>query len=244
MSTERPASHSQVALPADAPLREPTTSSASPPSPPATAAPAQPGVSRTSRSFSVPQALTTWVPFVTSLISFAIALYTFIITTQQPEIQIILPEQVRIAQGADYGFAYLYLQPTFVHTGASQRVEVIRNLRVEVRQASADDPTTFVWAEQGKLVYDQSVARALSYEYVADASPLLIGPNSAQSPFATFNGPSEWYFTPGSYQITLVAERAVADEDLTQTFRVTFTQENVDFLNENKGHAFLTFPLQ
>jgi hypothetical protein len=47
----------------------------------------------------------------------------------QPELQLILPRQVRIAQGIETG-PYLYLQPVIVSSGQSERSEVILDMMV------------------------------------------------------------------------------------------------------------------
>jgi hypothetical protein len=77
----------------------------------------------------LPDWLSKWVPLTTSITSFFIATYTFIVTTSQPELQLILPRQVRIAQGIETG-PYLYLQPVIVSSGQSERSEVILDMMV------------------------------------------------------------------------------------------------------------------
>jgi hypothetical protein len=181
-----------------------------------------------------------WVPITAALLSLPLSAAAILISLQQPEVLVILPDQVRIAQGQQSGAAYLYLQPAFVSTGRNERIEVIRDMSLEV--SGAGQPTTFEWTQQLRLLSEPGGA-GLSYEYVGDAVPLLVSPREAAAPLALFEAPQGWHFVPGEYTFRLVADRVVTGQPLSDAFRVTLSAENIAFLDEPGPERFLAFPL-
>ena len=184
-----------------------------------------------------------WVPVTTALVSLMFSVSSLFISTREPAVVMILPDQVRVAQGEDFGFAYMYVQPAFVNTGRNERVEVIRDMKLRVAAAAGGQPAEFVWANQAELVYDRATNQ-LNYRYVADAVPLVVSPRSAQVPFSVFNGPKGWYFGPGAYRLTLSAQRVVSRRPLQDTFEMTFAEKDIEFLNKSRGRSFLVFPVK
>jgi hypothetical protein len=77
-----------------------------------------------------------WLPLATAAVSLVLSLSSIVVATREPEVVMILPDQARVAQGEDFGFAYMYLQPAFVNTGRNNRVEVIRTMKLDVRPAA------------------------------------------------------------------------------------------------------------
>ncbi len=183
-----------------------------------------------------------WVPLAASLVSLVLSIGAFIASTQQPEVMLILPDQIRVAQGRGSGSAFVYLQPAFVSTGQSERVEVIRGMSLTV-QPPAGEAATFAWDEQVQLAEERG-ERRLSYRYVADAVPILVGPRSASAPLCLFDAPDGWFFAPGTYTFTLTAHRVVASEPVRATFSITLTAENVAFFDAPGPDQFLAFPLR
>jgi hypothetical protein len=139
------------------------------------------------------------------------------------------------------GGAYVYLQPSFVSTGANDRVEVIRDMVLEVT-SPAGERTSFSWDQELRLETDPETG-ALTYEYVADAVPILVGPRDAASPLSLFDAPNGWFFAPGSYTFVLAADRVVVGQPLSAQFSLTLTPENVAFLDQPGPDRFLTFPI-
>jgi len=183
-----------------------------------------------------------WVPLTASLVSLVLSIGSIVIATRDPSVVLILPDQVRLAQGDAAGGAIAYLQATLVSTGNNDRVEVVRDLRLLVRPAGGA-AAEFAWDETGSFLFDAETQR-LSYEYVSDAGPLLITPREAQNPLALFLGPSGWAFEPGAYEMRLVADRIVATDALEATFQLELNAADVDFLNESGGTEFLTIPIE
>jgi hypothetical protein len=184
----------------------------------------------------------TWVPLVASLTSLVLSISSIIISTRDPAVTILVPDQIRFVQGERIGFAYAYLQATFVSTGENDRVEVIRDMRLELTPLAGGDAATFGWDEVGQLTFDADDG-SLTYEYLADAVPLLVAPDSAENPLALFQGPPGWFLEPGDYRVELVAGRVVASAALRATFEITLTDEDVDFLNDADGGQFLTLAI-
>jgi hypothetical protein len=183
-----------------------------------------------------------WVPLTASLVSLVLSIGSIIIATRDPSVVLILPEQIRLAQGGEAGNAIAYLQPTLVSTGNNDRVEVVRDLRLVVTPPDGGDPRAFAWDESGRLLFDADTQR-LSYEYVSDAAPLLVTPREAQNPLALFLGPEGWLFEAGAYELRLVADRIVASGSLEATFELELTADQVDRLNGSDGNEFLTIPI-
>jgi len=122
-----------------------------------------------------------WVPLVASFVSLVLSVGSIVIATRDPSVLMILPDQVRFAQGEGIGYAYAYLQPTFVSTGANDRVEVIRDMTLTVTRLDDDESVELAWDEVGTFTFDPA-DDSLTYEYVADAAPLLVAPDSAENP--------------------------------------------------------------
>lgn len=187
-----------------------------------------------------------WISLGIALVSLWFAMEARSLAGREPDVLLIGPDQVRLAQGEDYGYAYFYLQPVFVSTAQNDRVEVIRDMYLEVVRApdSTEMPSgRFEWNEQATLTQDP-VENTLSYEYVADAGPLLISPRMAQQPLCVFNGPAGWYFEPGEYQLRLVATRVVGSKGLTFDFRLSLSADDIAFLNGARGNQFLNLPIE
>jgi hypothetical protein len=183
-----------------------------------------------------------WVPLTAALLSLVLSIAAIYVATRQPEVMLIMPDQIRVAQGRESGSAYVYLQPAFVSTGSNERIEVIRDMTLEVRPPTGD-PTPFRWDQQLRLVND-SDGGGLSYEYVADAVPLLVGPRDAATPLSLFDGPDGWHFGPGTYTFVLSADRVVVAQPLRAQFSLTLTPENIAFLEQPGAEQFLTFPIE
>lgn len=75
----------------------------------------------------------------------------------------------------------------------------------------------FGWTEQLRLETDPE-SGGLTYQYLADAAPLVVSPNNAASPLGLFESPTGWFFGAGTYQFKVTADRVVAGTPLTATF--------------------------
>lgn len=197
-----------------------------------------------------PRFVITWVPIVTALLSIALSIYTFFVARGAPVVELLLPQQIRLAQGAEIGYAYAYFQPTFLHAGPSDRVEVVRAMRLEFAPAGATDdatddavadadatPATLDWRESGRMVWEPAT-QTIGYAYSADAAPLLLSRETAQSPLGVFYGPPGWYLTPGTWRATFTAERA-AGPPLVARFSFTLDAATIDQLNLSGGNIFI-----
>lgn len=185
-----------------------------------------------------------WVPLTAALLSLVLSVVAIFTSLQQPSVSLLMPANVRVAQGRSSGAAYLYLQPAFVNTAQNNRVEVISGMTVSVTSASAGvAPVDFTWREQLRLVLEPG-ASELTYQYVGDAVPLVVSPSNAASPLALFSAPPGWFFAPGTYEFTLHADRVVAGSALSAKFSVTLTPENITFLDQTVPDKFLEFPIR
>jgi len=182
-----------------------------------------------------------WVPLTAALLSLPLSAAAIFLSLQQPELILIMPDQIRVAQGRASGSAYVYLQPAFVSTGRNERIEVIRDMVLGVAPV-AGDSASFEWDQQLRLVSDPATG-GLRYEYVADAVPLLVSPRDAAAPLSLFDAPDGWFFQPGEYTFTLSADRVVSGQPLTDGFTLTLSAENISFLDEPGTERFLTFPI-
>ncbi len=191
----------------------------------------------------VPEWLTTWVSLVTAVVSLIISLYTFAITTYEPELLLMMPNQVRLAQGGQGG-AVLYIQPMFISTGMSERVEVITGIRLQVEPINQSfQGIEFVWDEQGEWVPEPG-NQNFNWVFTGDSAPFLVSPKNAQYFTGLFIGPDNWLFEPGAYRITMIADRITNSQPLNASIEVLLSAENIDYLNQSEGTRFLLFPVQ
>ncbi len=193
------------------------------------------------RSFLVRFVSLRWVPLIAALLSLPLSGAAIFLSLQQPEVIVILPDRVRVAQGRESGSAYVYLQPAFVSTGRNERIEVIRDMALEVTPLGGQS-VELRWGQQLRLVSDPATG-GLSYEYVADAVPLLISPRDAAAPLSLFDAPDGWHFVAGTYSFRLVAERVVTGLPLTAEFSLTLAQADIDFLEQPGPERFLTLAI-
>lgn len=183
-----------------------------------------------------------WVPLTAALLSLILSIASIVISMRQPEVILILPDQVRVAQGRASGSAFVYLQPAFVSTGQNDRVEVIRTMTLEV-QAGTGGAVSFTWDEQARLVGDPDTG-ILSYEYAADPVPLLVSPRNASAPLCLFDAPDGWFFAPGTYTFTLIADRVVTSAPIRASFTIDVSAEDIQFLDGPGAAKFLSFPIR
>jgi hypothetical protein len=184
-----------------------------------------------------------WVPLTAALLSLTLSVVAIYTATQQPSVSLLMPDQVRVAQGRSSGAAYLYLQPAFVNTAQNNRVEVIRTMRLHVTSSDANvAEADFTWTQQLRLTTDATTG-GLSYEYVADAVPLVVSPSNAASPLGLFEAPRGWFFGLGTYRLTLTAERVVAGSPLVDNFEFTLSQADIDTLEQPGPDRFITLPI-
>jgi hypothetical protein len=188
----------------------------------------------------VPGWLSFWVPIVTSLVSLIISLGGIFIATRQPELLLVMPDQIRVAQGGQA--PYTYLQPTFVGVGLNERAEVILDMTLQVSSLNGGTPVEFYWDEQGTWSYDAG-SQELSWTYIADAAPLLVSRQTPQLPTGLFIGPPGWAFEEGRYRITLVVQRAINSRPLQRSIVVEFSQQEIETMNSSQGSRFLTIPV-
>ena len=85
----------------------------------------------------LPNWLSFWVPIVTALFSLVIAVFSLLISTQDPEVVLIMPSHVLMdisdrSDSAPYVPQNIYLQPNFVGTGNNSRVELINRMTLKI----------------------------------------------------------------------------------------------------------------
>ena len=209
-----------------------------PPLPPPVTQPSVPARPRLNfRLGTVPGWLYVWIPIVTSLASLGIAIWSVVLTTSEPEVRLIMPEWVRIAQGGTNSTQVL-LQPTFVSLG-SNRVDVIMSMKLQVTALDGGETREFDWHDRAQLGPNVPQANGPQFQYMSDPSPLLISPENPQVPICRFITDSNWKFKPGAYRLTVVAQRAVGQLPLEMSVQVTFTPEMIKYYEENKGLNYL-----
>lgn len=191
----------------------------------------------------VPAWLSFWVPIVTALASLALSLYTFAVTMQEPDMLVVMPDVVRIAQGGPSG-PLLYAQPVFIGTGLSERVDVVTGIHLRVEPINpGGDGVEFVWDEQGEWIYDPDTQR-FNWIYKGDSGAFLVSARNAQDFMGLFIGPPAWRFAAGEYRIVLVADRVTNRRLLSEAIEIVLTPEDVEVLNQSQGSTFLTFTAQ
>ena len=175
-------------------------------------------------------------PLAVSALSLGLSVFALVEANRVPEVLLGVPASARVAQGATD--AWLYLQPQLLSTGANQRVEVVTDLRLQVEPAGDGAPAAFRWDETGTWDYDEQNG-VFNWAYVGDPAPLVVSPTSPQLPTVLFVGPEGWAWEPRSYQVTVIADRAVAGEPLRQAFALRLSEEVVAELNARRGQGFV-----
>jgi hypothetical protein len=156
----------------------------------------------------------------------------------------VMPEVVRIGSPLAYADSQtIILQPTFINTAGNARVEVITGLEVQASRSQAESPVKFRWLQSGVLSLSES-NDSISYKFTSDPAPLLINSASPQQPVAYCDGPPGWRFEAGTYDISLVAKRAIVSTPLRDVIRITITREQAELLKKKDGliYSFQTTP--
>lgn len=117
----------------------------------------------------------------------------------------------------------IYMQPVFVNTGQSQRLEVVKNIFLYVKRAEAGRCRVFKLDAVGRITNNPQGA-GFEFEREGGSSPLIVTQNEAGNQALAF-APNEdllrAYFTGrGDYFMTLVADTTVRGERLMGTVRV------------------------
>jgi hypothetical protein len=176
------------------------------------------------------------LPVGVALVSLVLSIVSLLAAKQAPDVVLTMPDRVRIAQGGNSA-AWLYLQPRFVNTGNNQRNEVIGGLTVEVQPAAGGTPVVLGWDEQGTWLYSTST-NELTWQFLADPAPLVVGPNDPQFPTGLFIAPANWLWQPGRYRITVVAARTVRKQSLRASVEFEITPQQVDAMSSYSGIFF------
>jgi hypothetical protein len=188
-----------------------------------TTAPGSGGASRLSSLW-----LTAGAPVAISLLSLALSVFSIIEANREPALWLSAPDVVRVATGEE---AWIYVQPRLVSAARNDRMAVVSGLRLEVAPPDGAPPIAFTWDEQGTWQYDHP-SRSLTWIFVADAAPLVVGPASPQLPYCLFPGPPEWRWQPGEYRVTIVATRGRGPDEVRAEFAMTLSEGTADFINE------------
>jgi hypothetical protein len=173
------------------------------------------------------------LPVGASLISLVLSLYSVASDREPPDVVMTLPDRVRIAQGADA--AWLYLQPRFVNTGDNNRNEIISRISIEITLLPEGTPATMAWDEQGTWLYDAATS-GITWQFVADPGPIVVGPNTPQFPIGLFIAPAGWVWQPGSYHITVVADRTIEHAPLRASLDLTLTTSDAEVVSDPGGY--------
>lgn len=176
-----------------------------------------------------------------ALVSLFVSMSTLII---RPSVEMNLPPGARVGMNS-LKQAEIVVQPTFVNTGRSTRVEVIKDIKVEIKPEQSETPAEFTTVQYAKFgtAQDpdlQSKGFILSQEWASDAIPLVIAPNTPQLPFVRCVAPEEWAFEEGSYLVTVTAQRSVRGDTLREEAKLTLNEEQISFIEDNAGTGYLS----
>jgi hypothetical protein len=180
------------------------------------------------------------VPVGIALLSLALSVYTIIEANREATVWLSAPVVVRAAVSsssftlAGVELAQLYVQPRLVSTARNDRLAVITNLALEVTAPGGDAPIPFTWREEGNWQYNP-VGPTSTYYSLADPAPLVVSPSSPQRPICMFIGPPGWQWQPGSYLVTIIAERGEDAAPLRAAFTMTLPEESVESITASPG---------
>jgi hypothetical protein len=197
----------------------------------------------------VPNWLNYWVPLTSGVIALVVSLITYYNSTQDPEILLILPNQVYASEAAQGGGDLrpdaFYVQPNFVATGNNDRTELVRTMSLQIEPGPEGRPLVLRWSEQGRWDFTEGFqVMKRTYFYSSDAAPFLVSPNQAQQPLSVFSVPGEWVLAPDTtYRLTLTAFRAVASTPLVATADLNVPAATVEAFKTQTQQSIITLPV-
>ncbi len=178
-----------------------------------------------------------WIGTLVGVVALGLSIYNLLAAQQEPAVEVALPHIVRIAQGKD---TWLYLQPTLSTRVKTERVEVITQIELELRrEGSAGKPPTFFWDETGSFSYN-AASHDLTYQRVADPSPLLVSQSAPQQPLLLFNALG-WNLAEGWHRGTLVLHRASGLKPLRKRFCLFVSKDAVSIMRNASQYTFHDF---
>ncbi|MGD9710521.1 MAG: hypothetical protein AB7V46_00435 [Thermomicrobiales bacterium] len=180
------------------------------------------------------------IPVTIAVLSFLLSFYTWYENSRPPEIELALPDRVRVTQGEDR--AWLYIQPRYVSTSQNDRIDVITRIEIEVKREGESPSIPFDWDEQGTWTFDHET-RSLTWNWVADPGPLVVSSAAPQMPTGLFMAPDDWLWVAGDYELTISSPTSVGDQRLVETGTITITEDQHRQLESGRGSLFLTVPL-
>ncbi|MGK5729454.1 hypothetical protein [Streptomyces sp. URMC 124] len=178
-----------------------------------------------------------WAGTLAGVVALGLSVYNLVALQREPSVDVALPHIARVAQGKD---TWLYFQPTLSTRVKTERVEVITQVELHLRPtAPGGKGPAFFWDETGSFSYD-AAARNLTYQRVADPSPLLVSQSTPQQPLLLFNAVG-WGFAAGRYEGTLVLRRASGQEPLREGFCVAVSKAAATTLRDRGQYRFHDF---
>jgi hypothetical protein len=146
-----------------------------------------------------------------------------------------MPPEARLEQVKMNHRDYLvraYLQPAFASTRRSQRVEVIRSIKlfVNVKREGQQQCEEFKLDGIGSFMNNPG-GSGLAFTYESGAAPLMVTHDTPQAKVLVFEPKrdiGEPYFVgKHNYLLTLVAKRTTEDEPLVGTIRLLADQDKL-----------------
>ncbi|MFK0252633.1 hypothetical protein [Streptomyces sp. NPDC090445] len=178
-----------------------------------------------------------WIGTLVGVVALGLSVYNLLALQREPTVDVALPHITRIAQGKD---TWLYFQPTLSTRVKTERVEVITQIELELRPVTggAKQPA-FFWDETGSFSYD-AAAHDLTYQRVADPSPLLVSQSAPQQPLLLFNAVG-WGFAEGRYEGSLVLHRASGLAPLRKHLCLMVSKDAVSIMRKAAQYQFHDF---
>ncbi|MEU3911428.1 MULTISPECIES: hypothetical protein [unclassified Streptomyces] len=171
------------------------------------------------------------------VVALGLSIYNWQALQDEPAVDVALPHITRIAQGKD---TWLYFQPTLSTRIKTERVEVITKVELELEPVAAPGKRpVFFWDETGSFSYN-AASHDLTYQRVADPSPLLVSQSAPQQPLLLFNAVG-WNFAEGRYQGTLVLHRASGLKPLRKQFCLVISKDAVSIMRKADQYKFHDF---
>ncbi|MFJ8213033.1 hypothetical protein [Streptomyces sp. NPDC096033] len=177
-----------------------------------------------------------WIGTLVGVVALGLSIYNLLALQQEPAVEVALPHIIRIAQGKD---TWLYLQPTLSTRVKTERVEVVTQIELELRPQNGGKRPAFFWDETGSFSYN-AASHDLTYQRVADPSPLLVSQTAPQQPLLLFNAVG-WNFAEGRYVGTLVLHRESSRQPLRKRFCLVISKDAVSIMRKADQYKFHDF---
>jgi hypothetical protein len=176
-----------------------------------------------------------WTTVVTAVAALVLSITTYRQLNHRPDIQMVMPKLIRIAQSDTY--TWLYIQPSFTVQEKTDLTGVVSSVRVALRGPPGTNRPRFYW--WGVAAFSQNNGQGLSYGYLADPAPLVVTQDKPQAQYLRFNSLVP-VFTIGRWNGSLIVDRQ-GQSPLSTSFCIDMSASALQQIQQAQGNTWYLF---